>query len=149
MLSIMEILGGVKAALEELAPGETVYLNLTPSEFERPSFLVEGGPVKAGELGGAMTDYTVAVKVTCFVAVDAYYNSHVEDLMDRMCSVMSLFGEGYFQIGERYPHVTALEGDYQFDYAEIKVTLNFQEPWPEGAAWPLMGRVQTKLKEEE
>lgn len=149
MLSIMDILGGVKAALEELAPGEAVYLNLTPSEFERPAFLVEGGPVKSGELGGAMTDYTVAVKVTCFAEVDPYYNSHVEELMERMCSVMSLFGEGYFQVGERYPHVTALEGDYQFDFAEVKVTFHFQEPWPEGAPWPLMGRVQTKIQEEE
>lgn len=147
MLSIQAILEGVKTALTEEFPGVTLYVNYAPRGFSRPACLVECGPVKQDEIGGSFVKFDVEVKVTCFEPVDSYGNSDTGALIDMMCTVMALFSGGYIRIGGRAPHVTALWGDYQLDFAEVKATLSYTEQWPDGAPYPLMGEVHTKLKE--
>jgi hypothetical protein len=137
-MTLQDILGGVKAALEAEWPDAPVYQNRRPKGFARPSFLVEGGPVTQDEMGGQMEQFTAKVTVTAFLPTDSYHNSDAAELSRRMSEVMALFAGGYVQIGARCPRVTALTGDYGFDYAEVIATLGWNEAWQEGEEYPLM-----------
>lgn len=137
-MTLTNILEGVEAALTAQWPAAPVYQNRTPKNFTRPAFLLEGGPVSQEELGGSMEQFSARLRVTAFLPVDAYKNSDAAALAVRMSEMMALFAGGYVQIGERCPHVTALTGDYGFDYAEVSVALTWREAWEIGEDYPLM-----------
>lgn len=147
-MTLLDIVDGVKTLLEKHFPGETVHLNYAPKGFERPAFLVEGGPVTVDQMGGGYVGFDVGVKITWFTAVDPYHNSQVEALMRRLAQVLALFYPGYVPIGDRRPHVDALKGDYGMDFAWLDATLHFNEPFEVGETAPLMEEVELNLKEE-
>lgn len=137
-MTLQNIVEGVSAALETAWPEAPVYRNRRPKGFAAPSFLVEGGPVTQDEMGGQMEQFTAKVRVTAFLPVDAYHNADTDALSARMSEIMALFAGGWVQIGARAPHVTALTGDYGFDYAEVTASLRWHEAWSEGEEYPLM-----------
>lgn len=135
-MKLRAILLGVEAAVNRQWPDAPVYKNFKPKGFQRPSFLLEGGPITAVELGGSQRRYDAQVRLTCFTPINAYSHSNTDELLETVESLMELFEGGYIQIGERAPHVLEVTGDYGLDYAEVTAKLRFHEqsPSPRAAA---------------
>lgn len=126
-MKLQEVLSRVEAALKRAWPDIPVYQDLKPKGFERPSFLLEGGPITITEKGGGQAKHVVQVRVTAFTPVDAYGNSETEELRETADSLLELFEGGYILLGDRAPHVAELTGDYGFDYAEVTAKLSYHE----------------------
>lgn len=126
-MKLGDILNGVEAAVTRQWPDAPVYRDYKPKDFQRPSFLLEGGPITAKEMGGSQRQITAQVRLTCFTEVDAYGHSETAELLETVESLIELFQGGYISIGERNPHVIETTGDYGFDYAEMTAKLEFYE----------------------
>ena len=151
MITLNDIVSAVKSKILGKYPGETVYTNVVPSRFERPSFLVEGlGLTLAAGSTGAV-ELTVRLHVVCFENVDEYHNSQTESLSIRQMAVMGLFAPLYLRVGERALDVVRLEGGaVGQDWADVTVTLAWEEDITEFeqiAELPTMETVAIRLEE--
>lgn len=147
MLALNAVLEAAKGLLGERFPGEARYTNQVPKNFTRPSFLVEGGPLRMADADCGALDITAEVKITCFTPVDAYYNSDSAELIRRMTAVQELFAVGYLRVGDRALHVVGNTGEYFLDFAEVTVALQYQDDRPGAEDWPLMGEAHINIKE--
>lgn len=136
MLTPNELLDAVKSVLKERFPGETIYTNVAPKDFDRPSFLVFCGPVKIMDASAATIEVAVSISVTAFLKTDARNNSVVESLLERMMAVLELFAIDGLEVGERVLHLTGPTGVCSFDDAEITIPVQYfddrperEEPW--------------------
>lgn len=152
MLSSKEILDAVTELLEERFPGEPVYRNITPISFTRPSSLVTYVSQRMTDASCAALEVEANVMVTVFVAVDEYYNSHMDELVRRMSAVQELFAIEGLRVGDRVLHVAGNAGVANFDFAEVAITLRYLDDRPRpGQDWPLIDEVgiNTAIKEKE
>lgn len=139
MIGIVDILQGIEEQIRGIFPGEAIYKDYQPSDFTRPSFLLTAGKVQAQPYHAAGLELQMAVKIRGFVEVDEYYQSHFAVLLERMARVMNLFYCGYVPVGERNPHIEKLSGEYQYDYFEVDMILQWGEMNDgDGEALPLM-----------
>lgn len=143
MLELQAVIEAVKGLLEERFPGEPRYTEILPKGFQRPSSLVESGPVELTDASAECLEVTAGIKVTLFAKVDSYHNSNSAELSRRMMSVLELFAVGYLEVGDRRLHVIGNVGKCGLDYAEVTLSLRYQDDRPGGEEWPLMGEVQT------
>jgi len=148
MLNLKSIREAAEALLNERFPGEKVYHNMVPQEFSRPSFLIEIGSTSITDASLGLVELEVTLAITCFTNVDAYHNSHVEELEARMMSVQELFCAGYLKTQDRALHVISNKGQCFFDYATVEIILRYRDDQPSTDEWPLMGAVHTTIKEE-
>lgn len=148
MLSFLEIANAVSELVKERCGGIPVYMERVPLHFERPSCLVELGPVEMESASCSCVEIKLTAVVTLFVDADEYHNSHVPELMKRMADVQELFAADGLRVGGRTLRVIADKGNCQFDYAEVSVTFQYQDDRPGGEDYPLMASVQTTIKEE-
>lgn len=150
MVSSIEILDAVAELLEERFSGEPVYRNITPMGFARPSALVTYVSQRMTDASCAALEIESSVLVTVFVAVDEYYNSHMDELVRRMTVVQELFAVEGLRVADRVLHVTGNAGVANFDFAEVALTLRYQDDRPRpGRDWPLIEEVSinTTIKE--
>lgn len=150
----LDILEGIKTRLQTKWPelDMAYYEDYAPQGFQRPSFLVECGPVTQTEAGGSTTEFTAEATITAFLPVDPYHHSDRKALCQRMAEVMALFGGGWFPVGERAPHVDSIRGDYGWDYAEVILSISFSERgyWAEDEeVYPLLESVNINIKVKE
>lgn len=148
MLNINDVVEALAGMIGEYFPDETVYQNRIPTDFVRPSFLVEAGAIQMSDASSECVDINAQFVVTTFVETDEYYNSHIPELRRRMMAVQELLAVGYLKVGGRYLHISGNMGEPFFDYAEIKLTLSYQDDRPGGEDWPLMGEVNVNMKGE-
>lgn len=151
MITLNDIVSAVKGKLLGKYPGETVYTNVVPSRFDRPSFLVEGlGLTLATESTGAVV-LTARIHIVCLENVDDYHNSQTESLNIRQMAVMGLFAPLYLRVGDRALDVVKLEGGaVGQDWADVTVTLVWEEDLAEFeqiAQLPKMQTVAIRLEE--
>lgn len=152
MLAYNSIMEAVKGLLGEKFPGVTIYTDRTPKNFDRPSFLVTLGPFAPDPDDPVLPEVTVDITITIFTPVDGYQNASSEEMMTAIAAVQRPFIRGEFMAmdadGPRYPHVAAITGDYQADFAEVKITVKYRDDWgvEDGARWPLMESVDVEIK---
>ena len=128
MITQNDVVAAVKAAILETYPGETVYVNLVPSRFVRPSFLVETTDfsVTASTCGSVTLRSTV--HVVCFENVDEYHNSQLESLNVRQMAVIGLFAPMFLPGGDRAPDVVKLSGSAGGrDWTDVTAVLEWDE----------------------
>ena len=117
----------VIAHVETALPGDTIYRNVAPIGFKRPSSMVELVGIKLDPLGlgsgavGLLYQY----KITTFCEVDEVHDSHLPTLDLRAMAIMAAFAQGYVKVGNRAPKVTACTAKTEaYDYAEVLLTLS-------------------------
>lgn len=123
----LELLNGLKLLVEAALPGETVHTNRVREGFTRPASLVQCGKLRITPLNACMSERQQEMILTSFVEVDAYHDSHFEDLVTRQEKLLAIFADSYIRIGSRCPHVEKLEASYGLDYTEVKATLCWDE----------------------
>ena len=151
MITQNDIASAVTSKILGKYPGETVYTNIVPSGFKRPSFYIEGiGLTLAPDSCGAV-EITAKIHIVCFENVDAYHNSQIESLNIRQMAVMGLFAPLYLRVGDRALDVAKLEGGAGGqDWADVTVTLAWEEDITEFeqiAELPTMETVAIRLEE--
>lgn len=150
------ILSAVKEKLSEAFPGETIYENLTPIKFSRPSNMVEltGMSLDPLSLGGGAVNLQYKFKITTYCQVDEVHDSHLPTLDLRCMTILGAFAAGYVKAGARAPKVTACTAntDGLYDYAEVLLTFTLamdrSEFCPREIA-PMMEELNTKLNAKE
>lgn len=90
------------AALSRLYPGEPVYLNDVPKNFERPSFFIAQRKRETKPLNFALNEVRLTMVVACFVPVDSYNDVDREELTNRTDAVARLFGGGALEVSDRH-----------------------------------------------
>lgn len=127
MLRINEILLSVEALVQECFPELKAYRNVVHQGFQRPSFLTEVGPQTMEDADRWAVERTAQVKLTFFEPVDAYHDSQIETLSDRLTMALALFSGGSVPVGDRYLDVSGAAGEVFNDYAELSFTLSWQD----------------------
>jgi hypothetical protein len=120
------ILEAVAERLRAVFPGETIYENLAPRDFQRPSNLVEltSIAVDTQGMGLAVVNVVYKVRITTFCVVDEVHDSHLPTLDLRAMTILGAFVNGYVKALDRAPKVTALAADTAlYDSAEVNLTL--------------------------
>lgn len=110
MVTQNDVVAAVSAALTERYPDSTVYTNLVPSKFQRPSFLVENTDIALVASTVSTVTLQLTVRVVCFVAIDEYHNSQLEVLNVRQLKVLGIFAPLYLKVGDRALKVQQLGG---------------------------------------
>lgn len=129
-MDVNVILTAAEVALQEKFPGEPVYWDQLPKEFQRPSFTIEFVKEETVDAAIGLVRRTVEVLVTCYVAVDAYYDSSRKALNQRMDVVMAIFGQGSFPVGDRCLAVQAAKGEGAPDFSEVTLKFSFLDSRP-------------------
>ena len=128
MVTQNDVVAAVSAALTGRFPGDTVYTNLVPSRFDRPSFLVENTDIALTASTGSTVTLQLTVRVVCFVEVDEYHNSQLEALNVRQLAVLGIFAPLYLKVGERALDVQKLSGGPGGrDWIDVTVVLDWDE----------------------
>lgn len=121
-----DITAAIVKRLETAFPGEPVYIDLTPRDFQRPSNMVElvslgFDPLSYGQSG---VDLLYKYKITTFSTVDAVHASHLPVLDLRAMLIAGAFAVGYIRVKDRAPKVRSLEADTSFfDCVPVTLTL--------------------------
>jgi len=121
-----DIIAAVVERVKEAFPGEIVYTDLVPRDFERPCNMVELAGLNLDPLSYGMSgvELLYKVKITTFSTVDEVHASHLPVLDLRSLLVMGAFAAGYVKVKDRAPKVRAMEADTSFfDCAVVTLTL--------------------------
>ena len=147
MIALLDISDALKAMLKTLEPESEVYQHFKPDNFVRPSFLVDLGKVQVVEMNKPYLGFSLKVTLVGFETVDPYHHSQIDTLIQRMASVLALFYDGYFPVGDRNPHVEALAGDLGLDYFEVDLTVEWSEELLDENTLPLMRDLYLKVED--
>ena len=127
MITNNDIKDAIAALVEKAFPGELVYRDFVPSDFKRPSTLVE---LVEGKYFPNFSCGSVEIRpkfaLTTYVTVDPYHQQDTDELTRRQMTLLGLFLPGYIRVGDRAPHVLD-EGEMEngLDFAAITVTLSY------------------------
>lgn len=121
------ILDAIRQRVAETFPGETIYDNITPEDFQRPCNLLELVKIDLDPLSMGHTAVSVRYqyKITTFCEVDKVHDSHLPTLDMRGMMLLGAFSTGFVKVGDRAPKVTALSADTsQYDAVDVMLTLS-------------------------
>lgn len=121
-----DVTAAIVERVGEAFPGETVYTDLTPRDFERPCNMVEltGLSLDPLSYGQSGVDLLYKYKITTFSTVDEVHASHLPVLDLRSLLVMGAFAAGYVRVKDRAPKVRSMEADHSlFDCVPVTLTL--------------------------
>lgn len=126
MIQIADITAAIAAKIKETFPGETVYTDLVPRDFQRPCNMVEliGVGLDPLTYGLSGVDMLYQYQITTLSTVDEVHASHLPVLDLRAMLVLGAFGSGYIRVKDRAPKVRSMEADTSlFDCAVVTLTL--------------------------
>lgn len=155
MIQIPEITAAIATQVEKAFPGEKVYTDLAPRDFERPSNMVELAGVSMDPLsyGPSGVDFLFKYKITTFSEVDKVHASHLPVLDLRAMLVLGAFAAGYVRVKDRAPKVRGAEADTSFfDCAVVTLTLALtinRSEFTEPELYELMKEFELKINTKE
>ena len=126
MIAPADIMAALRAALEGAFPGEPVYADVTPRNFDRPSNMVEltSMTLDALSMGRAAVGIQYQYKITTFCTVDEVHDSHLPALDLRAMLILGAFADGCLRVKDRAPKVVDCVANTSFyDCAEVALTL--------------------------
>ena len=129
-MTTQALMDAVKARVQEHWPGEEVYTNYLPKDFKRPSFALELQKEETADVNIALVRRTVTLLLTGFEAVDAYHDSSLEALNQRMEAACGLFARGYFPVEDRAIRVQTNRGTGAPDFIEVTLIFSWMDGRP-------------------
>ena len=125
MITPSDIQAAIVERLKEAFPGETVYEDLTPRNFTRPSNMVQLDAITPEQCGRNVIKLLFKYKISTFSEVDDIHNSHLPVLDFRaMMIALAFSGDGYLKVADRAPTVVGCVADTAaYDFAEVTLTL--------------------------
>ena len=126
MIQIADITAVIEEKMKETFPGETVYTDLVPRDFQRPCNMVEliGVGLDPLTYGLSGVDMLYQYQITTLSTVDEVHASHLPVLDLRAMLVLGAFGSGYIRVKDWAPKVRSIEADTSFfDCVPVTLTL--------------------------
>lgn len=127
MITNVNIADAIELLVKEKFPSEPVYRGFTPTNFQRPSTLLEqsGGEIFPNFGCGTM-ELRPQFTLSTFVPVDAYQQGDTTELCRRQMLLLGLFLPGYIRVKDRAPRVLD-EGKMEngLDFASVTVMLSY------------------------
>lgn len=149
MITNNDIADAIAALVEQAFPGEPVYRDFTPANFQRPSHLVElSGGRFFPNFGCGTVELRPQFTLTTFVKVDQYHQQDDMELTRRQMILLGLFLPGYIRVKDRAPKV--LDGGELLnglDYAGVTVPFSYtlsREDFMNLPQLPEMGKLQIR-----
>jgi len=144
------VMDAINQLIAEKFPTDTVYVNLIPRDFKRPSTLIELDTWDPRPAGKSLLDVTAAFALTCYMDVDGHYNTDTQRLIQRQYEVMDLFAKGYMKVTDRNLEVVAAPGGMSFADCFIDLRFNYFDDRPDVAEVPpLMETIEANMTMEE
>lgn len=128
MIKPADMMKALKEALQKQFPGEQIYENLTPRNFDRPSNLITLDTVRIGDIKNRTITLLYTYKITDFVSVDGHHNSDMPLLdLRTVLIVLGVFGRGFFTINGKSVYVADVSTKHYFDFTETNAVLSVTE----------------------
>lgn len=106
MISILELSEAIAARIHERWPERTIYRDVCPADFERPSFFLSCNVwEQTPEMG--LLSMTAKLELEIFDEADEYYVTASERLMETQEEVLALFAGGNLAVADRHITVVA------------------------------------------
>lgn len=143
-LQIMDAVSGLAA--EGIPELERIYIDLVPTDFLRPSLLIQ--PVTQTRESAAvnLVRVTEYFTLTVFDTTDDYSQSDTRNLLELQQKLLNLFRSGRIAVGDRNIAVTASTGGRDWDKAFVDLQaeyLDLRDETPDAA--PKMESIETNL----
>jgi len=129
-IKLNDCMNALELEILRIFPGATIYRNVMPKNFQRPSFYVE--MVKFSMVPAEGTPCAVCrsgkFRLVAFEAIDDYHNSQVDDLDDKLDRLAGIFAPGFLPVEDRAIHAGITDGQIlSTDAAELTVELTWLE----------------------
>lgn len=148
-IDAIKILDEINRLLVEAYPDYSVYIDICPKQFERPSFLLELMYKSQKDASCKILEEIVYYTITCYDTTDDYARSSTVNLLTVQQGVMDIFKAGYIRVDDRAIKVKASAGGRDFDEAYIDLQFEYYtERSKEENVLPLMKELYTSIKEE-
>lgn len=126
MINPQEIMDGINKKIVEKCPACTIYVNVCPQDFQRPSKYIRIIDAKS-EMEGRLIHATLRVGILSFTALDDRHDPNRLAITQGAAEVTrALLGEG-IQAGGRYLPIDKVENTYGPGEADTVVTLEYLE----------------------
>ena len=150
MLTINDVIGAINDEIVKAYPGDMVYVNLIPKDFERPSFLLMLESFNQTDANRTTVSIEMSVSITCYIKIDGHYNIETSALADRVDTVRSIFSSGYLSVIDRCIGVTIPDGGVDFTEGIIVLAFDYfdERPMPCDETPPIES-VRTNITKED
>lgn len=148
MITQKDILTSINRRIAEAYPNYTVYVNESPKDFKRHSFMLEYVKTSRRDINFNTIEKTAYFTITCFVPVDEHHRSNTDELADIQEDILQLFSVGYVNVGNRAIKIQSSTGGIDFDRAYIDLQFEyFDNRTDTEDNAPLVESVQTEIQE--
>lgn len=151
-----EVLNAVEARVQAAYPGERIYRDLLPDQFERPSFFLECFRSDTRDVNIGLISVTLTLRITAYGPVDEFHDSSSVVLQDRRDAVEALLQAGALAAGGRCLHPEQVKGVTELDFAQVTAALTYLDSrpgyqdrsaqTPESGGAPLAEHVHIQMK---
>ncbi len=131
MLRIKEIMDGINAVLVRLYPDRTVYTDVIPEQFDRPSFFLRPEGRKITSDTAALVTVEQMVTVQCIDTVGERYETETE----RLYAVTETLTDAFLQrgalvCGDRKLTAARIDVNRELDVADVTITVVYEDVRP-------------------
>ncbi len=138
----------INRLIVSIYPEPTVYIDLVPKDFDRPSFLLQLIRVTQEPANAKTLTERAYYTITCFGSTDVYHHSNSVELLEIQQNIMNLFRSGYLQMENRAVEVKASNGGRDFDKAYVDLQFEYNEIRGKETELPKMKEVLVAVEEE-
>ncbi|WP_313342518.1 DUF6838 family protein [Sedimentibacter sp.] len=145
ILNSIKIMDAINTLLVNKYPEYTVYIDLCPDDFDRPSFLIEQIRKNVDSVNKGTVKVTEYFSVTCFEDTGDY----TTNLLIRQQEVLDMFRSGYLNVEDRSIKAKANNGGKDFTEAYIDLQFEYYDDRSDDEdTTPKIKEVITTIKEE-
>lgn len=131
MLSVQQIMEGVNAILVRLYPDRTVYVDVLPEKFERPSFFLCPAGRKITSRTAAVVEVEQMITVQCADEVGDRYETQTARLYDVTETLTAAFLQrGALHCGDRKLTAARVDVSRSLDIADVTITVIYEDTRP-------------------
>ena len=131
MLSVQQIMQGINAILVRLYPDRTVYVDVMPEQFERPSFFLRPAGRKITSRTAAVVEVEQMVTVQCIDEVGDRYETETARLYGVTDALTAAFLQrGALACGDRHLTADRVDVSRDLDVADVTITVTYEDTRP-------------------
>ena len=127
-MNTQEILNAINLKLCDLKPDFKIYVKFQPQGFERPAFFCEHIRNMSPErLNKRVYKRRSIFQIIYFAPTDDYYSPDRLGLYDVADDILDAFSDGYIEVSDRAPYISADVSEITGKEAYITVSIEYTE----------------------
>lgn len=131
MLKVKELMDGVNAVVVRLYPDRTVYTDVLPEKFERPSFFLRPEGRKITSRTSCIVAVEQMITIQCIDKVGDRYETETARLYDVTETLSAAFLQrGALICGDRWLTADRIDISRSLDVADVTITVTYEDNRP-------------------